>query len=156
VKRRSEHNDDESVLWARFVLKLETVHAFGDAKTLVSEGPRLDTPGSRFYLNLAFFIDNLVPPRGASVREKLLYIQLIARINGSRALRPSRLQDRGPLRRSVPQRCWLRSWEAGFIPARLGRSQRHSQLCRITKAHPVAESNAYMLGATAKGRRNAD
>jgi hypothetical protein len=68
----------------RFLHKLEEVQTNAELKSLLSECPSQTAADHRFYSNLAFFVEHLVPPRGADMSEIQLYIKL-----------PQRLRHRG-------------------------------------------------------------
>ena len=74
------NNHPEIPRLKKFLRKLEHVQSNADVKLLLSECPEPNAPGRRFYSNLAFFIEHLVPPRSAGISETMLYVKLAERL----------------------------------------------------------------------------
>lgn len=77
----------EREAYQAFLAEFSAVHSFLDAQLLVARGPSPDTPGRRFYSNLAFFLGGFWVPHGSSVEERRLYIVFIERLEAAGALK---------------------------------------------------------------------
>lgn len=88
AEREQERIDAEQRAWEEFRPKLSALQSYIEAKMLVAQAPRPDSPGRRYYSNLAFFLQDFTVPTDSSSAEKSLYLQLIQRMDSARALKP--------------------------------------------------------------------
>ncbi len=86
--RARERAEIEHRAWDQFAPKLDALQSYADAQNLVSEAPRPDSPGRRYYSNLGFFLQAFMIPAGSSQAEKALYLQFIQRLDAAGELKP--------------------------------------------------------------------
>ena len=86
--KRAEWDAAENRAWKDFEPKLIAAKNLAEAKKLVSNAPRPDSPGRKFYSNLGFFLGSLLVPNGSKPKEMKLYIGVIEKLVKNGELKP--------------------------------------------------------------------
>lgn len=102
AERAQESRELDRRAWEEFRPKLGALQSYDDALALAYHSPPPDSPGRRYYSNLAFLLQGFAPPMGSGRHEKMLYLQLIQRIDAAGQLKPGiRTQIEADLRASI-------------------------------------------------------
>jgi hypothetical protein len=85
AERDQEWADAERRVWREFRPKLAALKSRADARLLVNRTVPLESPGRRYYSNLAFLLNSgfTVVPFGSSYDEKILYLKFIQSLDAS-------------------------------------------------------------------------
>lgn len=86
-ERRQESYEADQRAWAAFYPRLAAAQSFKDALLLMADTVPPDTPGRRYYSNLAFFLQSYAPPAGANATELNEYLRLIRIFDSEGALK---------------------------------------------------------------------
>ncbi len=104
ARREHEWAEADRRAWNHFRLRLESLNSFVEALLLIREAPPPDSPGRRYYSNLAFFLDEFTIPAGSSREEMELYLRFIQRLEAANALNPGAAQQvQEKLRRAIEE-----------------------------------------------------
>ncbi len=104
AERDHEWREAEKRVWEDFRPKLAAAQNLLDAAKLVAETVPPDSPGRRYYMNLHFFLQSLIPPGGSNYAEKALYIQLVHKLDEAGELKPGTKDIiQGALRRAMEE-----------------------------------------------------
>ncbi len=82
-----EHSEKKSRVWAEFHPKLENLNSLAEARSLANQSPPTDSPGRIYYSNLAFFLGSFIMPAESNYTERLLYLQLIQKMDSAGELK---------------------------------------------------------------------
>ncbi len=88
-EKMAEFERAEARCWIEFKEALAAARTAVDALVLVYKAPPESSPGRRFYSNLGFFMQRFTMPYGATREERLLYGELMRRMDASGSLKPS-------------------------------------------------------------------
>lgn len=88
-----EWRDAKKRCWQEFEPKLDAAQSLRDAGDLISQKPALDTPGSKYFSNLEYFLAHLAIPVGSSYSENALYLQLLHRMRAAGDLKPESTEE---------------------------------------------------------------
>ncbi len=97
----------DSQAWGAFFLRLKAVKSFDDAWQLVNSTPPPGSGGREYYSNLGFFLQNNIPPNGASRVELEEYLRLIGCFDEQGILKTGARQSiEAALTQALKQRRW--------------------------------------------------
>jgi hypothetical protein len=87
-ERERTRLDADRRAWEEFRPRLAALRTYAEAQRLLARAPPPDSPGRRYYSNLATFLQVFGVPAGASHAEKELYLQFVWRLDAAGTLTP--------------------------------------------------------------------
>ena len=88
AEREQEWAEADHRVWEQFRPRLEALKSYREAELLVNNALPPDSPGRQYYANLGFFLQSFIVPGGSNYTEKVLYLQLIRRLDALGQLKP--------------------------------------------------------------------
>jgi hypothetical protein len=80
--------DSQNLAWKEFRDRFAMAASLVDANLLVASSPPANSPGRRYYANLAFFLGDFSTPSSSIFEERKLYIEFIRRMDAANQLNP--------------------------------------------------------------------
>jgi len=80
--------EKQNPYWKKFRTILQAGQDYSEALALALAMPRQDIPVRRYHTNLLYFLQDFSVPKGATLEERSMYLELVKRFEASGEIKP--------------------------------------------------------------------